>query len=55
MPFYQAAEAIIDTQLPLIPIYHYASVSMLNDAIKNWPDQNVQQNWYSKNLYRIEQ
>lgn len=55
MPFYQTAEAIIDEQLPLIPIYHYASVSMLNDAIKNWPDQNVQQNWYSKNLYRIEQ
>lgn len=55
MPFYQQAEAIIDEQLPLIPIYHYASVSMLNDAIKNWPDQNVQQNWYSKDLYRIEQ
>ena len=55
MPFYQTAEAIIDAELPLIPIYHYASVSMLNDAIKNWPDQNVQQNWYSKNLYRIEQ
>ena len=53
MPLYLQAEAIIDEQLPLIPVYHYASVYMLNDAIKDWPINNVQQNWYSRDIYKV--
>jgi oligopeptide transport system substrate-binding protein len=26
---------------------------MLNDAIRNWPVNNVQQNWYAKDLWRV--
>ena len=53
MPLYLQAEAIIDDQLPIIPVYHYASVYMLNDAIKDWPVNNVQQNWYSRDIYKV--
>ena len=53
MPLYLQAEAIIDDQLPIIPVYHYASVYMLNDAIKDWPINNVQQNWYSRDIYKV--
>ena len=27
---------------------------MLNDDIQNWPINNVEQNWYSRNLYRVD-
>jgi oligopeptide transport system substrate-binding protein len=50
---YQAAEAIIATEFPLIPIYFYANVNMLDDTIKGWPFENAQENWYAKDLYRV--
>jgi oligopeptide transport system substrate-binding protein len=53
MPLYLQAEEIIDEQIPLIPVYHYASVYMLNDQIHNWPVNNVQQNWYAKDIYKV--
>ena len=53
LPLYTQAEQIIATELPVLPIYHYASVYMLNDAIKNWPVNNVQQNWYARDLYKV--
>lgn len=53
LALYQQAEAIIDQQVPVIPIYHYASVYMLNDAIRDWPVGNVQQNWYAKDIYKV--
>lgn len=53
LPLYQQAEAIIAADLPLIPVYHYASVYMLNDAIRDWPVGNVQQNTYSKDIYKV--
>ena len=39
--------------MPVIPIYHYAGVYMLDTDLGNWPVNNVEQNWYSKNLYKI--
>ncbi len=53
MPLYTQAEQILAQDFPLLPIYHYSSVYMLNDAIKNWPVNNVQQNWYSKDIWRV--
>jgi len=26
---------------------------MLNPALKGWPFNNVEQNWYSRNLYKV--
>lgn len=53
LPLYQQAEALIVADLPLIPVYHYASVYMLNDSIRDWPVGNVQQNTYSKDIYKV--
>lgn len=53
LPLYQQAEAILQTEFPLIPIYFYANVNMLDDTIKGWPFENAQENWYAKDLYRV--
>ncbi len=52
-PIYAEVEGIIATEVPVIPIYHYAGVYMMDSDVGNWPVNNVQQNWYSKNLYKI--
>ena len=51
-PLYTEAEQIIAADVPVIPIYHYAGVYMLDKDVGNWPVDNVEQNWYSKNLYK---
>ncbi len=51
---YTRVEQILAEEMPIIPIYHYTSVFMLNDKIKNWPIDNVEQNWYSRELYVAE-
>ncbi len=50
---YTAVEQILADKMPIIPLYHYAGLMMLNAAIKNWPINNVEQNWYSRDLYKI--
>ncbi|UWQ98660.1 peptide ABC transporter substrate-binding protein [Rhodobacteraceae bacterium S2214] len=50
---YTEVEQIIAEDLPIIPIYHYAEVNMQNAAVGGWPFTNFQQNWYSKDLYKI--
>ncbi len=52
-PLYTQVEQIIAAEMPIIPVYHYAGVYMLDDDVGNWPVNNVEQNWYSKNLYKI--
>jgi oligopeptide transport system substrate-binding protein len=53
---YTRVEEIIADEMPIIPIYHYAGVFMMNPAIAgSWPVQNVEQNWYSKDLYKVAQ
>ncbi|PYE85400.1 peptide ABC transporter substrate-binding protein [Pseudoroseicyclus aestuarii] len=52
-PLYQQAEEIIVQEWPILPIYHYASVFMLDDTIKGWPLENAQENWYARQLYRV--
>jgi len=50
---YTTVERILASEMPIIPIYHYAGVFMLNTQLKGWPYDNVEQNWYSRNLYKI--
>ena len=50
---YTKVEEIIAAEMPIIPIYHYAGVYMMDGDVGNWPVGNVEQNWYSKNLYKI--
>ncbi|WP_170326673.1 peptide ABC transporter substrate-binding protein [Ruegeria arenilitoris] len=51
-PLYTEVERIIAQETPVIPIYHYAGVFMIDSDLGNWPINNVEQNWYSKNLYK---
>ncbi|SLN37757.1 peptide ABC transporter substrate-binding protein [Roseisalinus antarcticus] len=53
-PLYEQVEQIIAEDMPVIPIYHYAGNYMMDEAlIPSWPVENVQQNWYSKDLYFV--
>jgi len=52
-PLYTEVERIIAQETPVIPIYHYAGVYMMDTDVGNWPINNVEQNWYSKNLYKV--
>ena len=53
-PNYTKAEEILAAEMPMIPIYHYAKVDMVKADIKGLPENNVQQTWYAKDLYRIQ-
>lgn len=50
---YTKVEEIIAEEMPVIPVYHYAGVYMMDSDVGNWPVNNVEQNWYSKDLYKI--
>ncbi|MEM1237052.1 MAG: peptide ABC transporter substrate-binding protein [Pseudomonadota bacterium] len=50
---YAKVEGVLAEEMPVIPVYHYAGVYMMDSDVGNWPVNNVEQNWYSKNLYKI--
>ena len=52
---YTAAEQILATDMPVIPIYHYAKVDMVKPDLKGLPQHDPMQQWYAKDLYRVKQ
>jgi oligopeptide transport system substrate-binding protein len=50
---YKAAEQILSDDMGIIPIYHYANTFLLDPAIRGFPMQNVENNWYAKDFYRV--
>lgn len=52
-PLYTEIEQIIATEIPVIPVYHYTRVMMLQEDVKGWPFENIEQNVYSKDLYLV--
>jgi oligopeptide transport system substrate-binding protein len=52
-PLYFEVEAILSQDMPVIPIYHASTNMMLSDQIMGWPVNNVEQNWYAKDLYKV--
>ncbi|MFV0409917.1 MAG: ABC transporter substrate-binding protein [Paracoccus sp. (in: a-proteobacteria)] len=48
---YKAAEQILAAELPLITVYHYATVDMIKPYVKGLPLENVMNTWYGKDLY----
>ncbi|WP_084863304.1 peptide ABC transporter substrate-binding protein [Salibaculum halophilum] len=51
--YMQVEQAIAEDQ-PIMPIYHYVVNYMMDPAlVPSWPLGNVQQNWYSKDLYFV--
>jgi oligopeptide transport system substrate-binding protein len=52
-PNYTRVEQIIAEDFPIIPIYHYTNTFLLKPYLKGWPFDNVENNWYSRNLYVV--
>jgi len=50
-PVYTRIEEIIASEAPITPIYHYTNVFMLKPFVKGWPHKNVENRWYSKDMY----
>ncbi len=50
---YTRVEQILAEEMPVIPVYHYTAVLLLKSNVKGWPFGNVEQNWYSRNLYKV--
>ena len=50
---YTEVEQILADEMAIIPIYHYANTFLLSADMKGWPYNNVENNWYSKNFYRV--
>ena len=50
---YSEVEQILAEDMAIVPIYHYANTFLLSADIRGWPYDNVENNWYSKNLYRV--
>jgi oligopeptide transport system substrate-binding protein len=50
---YTEVEAQSVKDVPIMPIYFYAKVFMQNTNVKGWPFDDVEQNWYAKDLYKV--
>lgn len=50
---YAQIEAQALKDVPIMPIYFYAKVFMQNTNVKGWPFDDVEQNWYAKDLYKV--
>jgi oligopeptide transport system substrate-binding protein len=52
-PMYTEVEQILADDMGIAPIYHYANTFLLKSDFMGWPLNNVENNWYSKNHYRV--
>ncbi len=52
-PLYKEAEQILADQMPFAPIYQYTKVEMIKPDIKGAGLNNLMQNWYLKDMYRV--
>lgn len=50
---YAEVEAQAATDVAIMPIYFYAKVFMQNSDVKGWPFDDVEQNWYAKDMYKV--
>jgi oligopeptide transport system substrate-binding protein len=53
-PLYNQIETIAAADAPIIPVYFYTSVGARQANLKGWPDNNVENNWYARDLYKVE-
>ena len=49
---YTKVEQILADEMAIIPLYHYTQNFMLDPAIRDWPMNNVENNWYVRDIYR---
>ncbi|PZO64450.1 MAG: oligopeptide ABC transporter substrate-binding protein OppA [Paracoccus denitrificans] len=52
-PIYKAADEQLIKDMALVPVYHYAKAMVIKPTLKGVPLENVMNDWYAKDLYRI--
>ncbi len=52
-PMYTQAEQILADQMPMAPIYQYTKVDMIKPDMRGMGLNNLMQNWYFKDMYRV--
>ena len=52
-PMYKKAEQILADQMPFAPIYQYTKVEMIKPDMRGMSLNNLMQNWYLKDMYRV--
>lgn len=51
---YKQAEELLMADMPFAPVYHYAKAQVIKPDIKGVSKEDVMNNWYAKDLYRVE-
>ncbi|MBA4489324.1 peptide ABC transporter substrate-binding protein [Paracoccus sp. S1E-3] len=52
-PIYKRAEEILAAEAPAAFVYHYANADMIRKDVKGLPLDNVMNDWYLKDMYRV--
>lgn len=50
---YTQVEQIAADEMAIIPVYHYTQNFLLDGDIRGWPMNNVENNWYIQDIYRV--
>lgn len=50
---YAEVEVIIERDVPVIPLYNIADSFLLDPRVTNWPFNNIEGNWYTRNLGKL--
>ncbi|UTV26842.1 ABC transporter substrate-binding protein [Photobacterium atrarenae] len=50
---YKKAEALLAKDMPILPIYHYVNARLVNPNLGGYPENNPEDNIFSKDLYII--
>jgi len=53
LPLYVQAEEMLARDVPILPIYFYANLNMVDSSIKGYPIENAAEAWYAKDMYRV--
>ena len=50
---YKQAEVMLNADMALAPVYHYAQAQLIKPDIRGVPMENVMSTWYAKDMYRV--
>lgn len=50
---YKQAEQVLSGDMAFVPVYHYAKVDMIKPDMRGIPTDNLLNNWYAKDFYRV--
>lgn len=51
--YYTKMEGLLAVDMPMMPIYQYTGVILVKENLKGWPFNDLMQNVYSREMYRV--